>query len=558
MGFDNPPLFVLLSIMTTLVLYLYTGLSRDGASFLLQALQLIASATCLAVLGTTAQGSTIIDEVARLWPIDIRTPLATFHLDPETVEYACCKKCCACYISPYPEFCTHRETPNSPACGTRLVRLSNHANSSTPIITPLRRFIYQPFKSWLARFLSRPGIEDVLITAPSNSPGERLEKDIWDAEAFTQFRGPDGKPYFEVSDNELRLVFSLFVDWFNPFGNRASSKSASVGAIYMVCLNLPLHLRYRMENIYLVGIIPGPREPSLHQINHFLDILVNDLIPLWTRGLYFSRTAALRYGRLVRCALLPLICDLPGLRKTAGFAGHSHTYLCSFCRITKNTVSNFAYFDWPRRTYAEHLQQARAWKDAASEDIRQMLWKVNHIRWSSLLALPYWDITKYSVVDAMHNLFLGHFRRHCVDIWQMHAPKDQDLQAADDADDPDALAARAGHHTPEEQASAINAAVEAVRQLAKHRLQKIRRGYLVQLAKLNHVRLHGEHATKKEVISALLSWVSRLVSLVISLIAELHKARAASQCGHHCTLPLPVPGHRFCKAYHHAEGESSR
>lgn len=113
----------------------------------------------------------------------------------------------------------------------------------------------------------------------------------------------------------------------------------------------------------------------------------------------------------------------------------------------------------------------------------------------------------------MHNLFLGHFRRHCVDIWQMHVPKDQELPDEDNVDDQDAPPTRAGYHTPEEQEAAINTAVEALRDMAERRLRKIRRGYLVELAKLNHVQFQGDHVVKKDVIRALMSWVSSFVSL---------------------------------------------
>ena len=62
----------------------------------------------------------------------------------------------------------------------------------------------------------------------------------------------------------------------------------SVGAVYLAILNFPRHLRYKRENMLLVGVIPGPHEPSLH-INSFLEPVVDEL--LRCRNDHHRRTA---------------------------------------------------------------------------------------------------------------------------------------------------------------------------------------------------------------------------------------------------------------------------
>ena len=50
----------------------------------------------------------------------------------------------------------------------------------------------------------------------------------------------------------------------------------SVGVIYLVILNLPREERCKLENIIVVGIIPGPKEPEKN-VNSFLVPLMEDL-----------------------------------------------------------------------------------------------------------------------------------------------------------------------------------------------------------------------------------------------------------------------------------------
>lgn len=134
--------------------------------------------------------------------------------------------------------------------------------------------------TWLARFLTRPGIEDVLDHArmPANPPA--YSTDFWDGSAIRDFLGPADKtmPFIDITGalpGATRLIFALAADGFNPFQAKAGKGSTTSTGIYMICLNLPPHLRYLPENTYFV-IISG--SPSKEQINHFLSLVVDDLL----------------------------------------------------------------------------------------------------------------------------------------------------------------------------------------------------------------------------------------------------------------------------------------
>ena len=72
------------------------------------------------------------------------------------------------------------------------------------------------------------------------------------------------------------FVFCLNVDWFQPFKHT----KYACGAVYLGILNLPPFERYFADNIILLGVIPGPKEPEL-TVNTFLEPLVDQLLQHW-------------------------------------------------------------------------------------------------------------------------------------------------------------------------------------------------------------------------------------------------------------------------------------
>lgn len=209
------------------------------------------------------------------------------------------------------------------------------------------------------------------------------------------------------------------MDGFNPYTNKESGKRATVGAIYLVCLNLLAGIRHDVVNMFLVGVIPGPHEPSKEQINHILRPLVDDLLQLWHFGYFLTSTTNYPLGRLIRGAVVPLICDLPATRQMSGFAGHSSNNFCSFCTQKSLEIDNLDHKTWKSCTQEEHRHIAEEWRDATSEDERATLYASTGIRWSELLRLPYWDPTRFVTIDSMHGFFLRMFQRHCRQVWGM-------------------------------------------------------------------------------------------------------------------------------------------
>jgi hypothetical protein len=376
---------------------------------------------CLAMmLRLSLANSTYLEKVSVYVPKDIRSVLRPLGLDPVTDALVCCPKCFATYAwepsdpsQPCPEFCEYQDTPNSRSCGRRL----RTAAASQPSL-PAHLFFYQDLHHWIVRMYSRPDIEQHLDKGPIQGISGQME-DIWDGSILRNFLGPDGLPFMQKPPDEGRLVFGLNMDGFHPHGSQEVGKKTTICGIYLVCFNLPPEIRFKMENIFLLGVVPGPHEPSTHEVNHILRPLVNDLLILWETGIFLSRTCGRPLGRLVRGALIPVICDLPAARRVAGLGGHSSGYFCSECLQKLEDINNLSRETWTPRSYTDHVCHAEKWKNVETGADRENVFCEYGAKWSELLRLQYWDPTRFVVIVSMHGFYLRIFLQHVRDVWGM-------------------------------------------------------------------------------------------------------------------------------------------
>lgn len=398
--------------------------SRRGCRFILTMLQYILQ---LAFMRSNPTLSAQNQKILADFPIDADTATSKFNLGSKHTIYAVCPNlgCHKMYapsttsdspIPNYPQYCDHQEFQNERKCGTRLTR--PHSIEAFIYEVPIKRFVSFSFTDYLAGLMSRPGFEDrmdnPLIVHGNES---NVANDIFDGQFLREFKGPDGQ-LFRSSHHIGRYCFSLCVDFFNPFTNKQAGKKCSVGIISLVCLNLPASMRYKAENMFLAGVIPGPKEPSKGCLNHYLTPLVDELLVFWSPGVKYSRTHNYADGRLVLCALIAVVCDLLAARATGGFASVTHEHFCSFCHCRRSTdgYGRTDYASWRRKTNEECRKSAQDYKDAVDVDSRLDKFNETGMRWSELLRLPYFNIARCVVVDSMHNLFLGLIKEHFTGI----------------------------------------------------------------------------------------------------------------------------------------------
>lgn len=102
--------------------------------------------------------------------------------------------------------------------------------------------------------------------------------------------------------------------------------------------------RYRVANLLLSGIMPGPKEQDPDQVQRFIRIFVNELIRLWESG-FIMGTPKYPEGRLIRVILVCVICDKPAAHKLGGFGSHSHTFFCTKCWIKQSDKRTAAAYE---------------------------------------------------------------------------------------------------------------------------------------------------------------------------------------------------------------------
>lgn len=227
--------------------------------------------------------------------------------------------------------------------------------------------------------------------------------DVYDGKIWKEFQTDVDGNAFLSAENCYGLLMN--VDWFQPFEHTVYS----VGVIYITFLNLPRLVRFKRENIIIVGIIPGPREPSLH-MNSFLSPLVSDLLDLW-KGVDLT----LPDGKVAkfRCALLGVSCDLPAGRKVCGFLSYMANLGCTRCYqgfslgFNARDYTNFDRTSWKVRTNQQHRSDVKKILKSPNKTQQSKMESKYGCRSSVLLDLPYFDPVRMLLLDPMHNLFLG-------------------------------------------------------------------------------------------------------------------------------------------------------
>ncbi|KAF5315994.1 hypothetical protein D9758_018719 [Tetrapyrgos nigripes] len=272
------------------------------------------------------------DEVIAGMPNSLAGALKRFGAEGRFDSYATCPTCNFTNKGVlidngqyhYPETCTNRVVGESGVsiCGTSLL-----TRRSDGTFHPIKPYLVNSFHDYLARCLGDPTYLECSKKAADDaynaiSSGQQHDdiQDVFDAEFTMDFKGPDGS-LFVNRGAKIRLAFSIHTDFLNPNGITHRGPTQSIGVISCANLALDPSIRYLPEYLYHASIIPGPKEPDVDEMDHFVRPVIEKFATAWRPGLKVSQTADSKLESVVEAGIFLSVNDLPAARKVAGFQG---------------------------------------------------------------------------------------------------------------------------------------------------------------------------------------------------------------------------------------------
>jgi hypothetical protein len=316
------------------------------------------------------------------FPSSLHMAKKILGISTKIIKYTACNKCHKLYSTQeineaYVPTCDFINYPNhsierfQQKCNNPLFEKIDGKDSNNPIFRPIMSFPLVNIKQQLTLFFGRKNFEMSCRKWAERKNETEALFDIYDGMIWKDFRDENMEPFFtkEFADTHIGLMLNM--DWFQPFLN----SQYSVGVIYAVICNLPRSERFKPYNILTLAVLPGPKEPSLHEINNYLYPIVNQLNWLWNG--YYIKTHEHNNGRFVRGAIIGCSCDVPASRKLCGFI--SARIACYRCHKSANFVNNqpnfggFQDFDnwFIERDINIIREKASEWKKCPTEESRK-------------------------------------------------------------------------------------------------------------------------------------------------------------------------------------------
>ena len=381
------------------------------------------------VLSLLSSSSPTIASLLAVFPTSLYTMKKNLNISRDEFEkYVICSKCCSLYTYKEclqtsvsgqitPKSCNHIAFRHHPMpsmrrpCGHNL--LKQVITKADKKYYPYKTYCYYPLSKSISSVLGQQDLLDRCEHWRKRVIPDNTQADIYDGRVWKKFMTFEGRPFLSHPYN---LGLMLNCDWFQPF----DLSTYSIGVLYLVILNLPRSIRFKPENVLIAGILPGPKEPHLSEMNSYLRPLVKELNSLWFDGFTMQHKGK---SVTIHAALLATVCDIPATAKLGGFLGHSSKHACWKCTKLFPYDSALNRIDFSGedigtlRTHEQHKKNALRALSAVTSSQRNKIEAETGSRFTELMNLPYYDCTRYAIIDPMHNLLLGTPKRLFTKQW---------------------------------------------------------------------------------------------------------------------------------------------
>ncbi|CAG2197637.1 unnamed protein product [Mytilus edulis] len=290
-------------------------------------------------------------------------------------------------------FPNHRQIARRNQCGEPLLK-SVKLKSGDIKLYPYKTYCYKSVKESLSTMVKQKYFEDKCEEWRHRRQEPGVMTDVYDGKIWKEF-GEDKNQHFLKTERNYGLMLNL--DWFQPFEH----VRYSVGVIYAVVLNLPREERFKLKNVFLVGIIPDMSgEPS---VQTFIKPFVEEMKIAWSTGFLLrshnnpKKDASFKLAAWCNPRVLQMHKEVPWRSREKNYGG-------------------FDVPNWRSRSLPDHLYNLERIKEATTKTDKENMESQFGIRYSPLCELDYFDPIRMSVIDPMHNLYQGTAKK-MIKLW---------------------------------------------------------------------------------------------------------------------------------------------
>lgn len=351
------------------------------------------------------------------------------------IPYDCCINSCCCYVGQYEtdKHCSFCNEPRFNAAGR-----------------PRKRFTYVPIIPRLVAMFRNPDLVNTMKYRHqyTHTPGRMT--DVMDSENYRRLCDTNvrvnGKDYpHKYFQHLFDIALGLSTDGFAPFRRRKQT----CWPIILFNYNLPPEIRFLIENILCIGVVPGPKKPK--DWDSFFWPAMEELLRLAIGVRAFNSLSKSLFS--LRAHLIIAFGDIPAVSMIMRMKGHNGLAPCRMCNIkalripkssnkthyvpldrsrhpsvrsSESTIKSYNPANLPLRTHDEFISQAHEVDMATTKAQEEHLAKSYGIKGTPILSYIHsLSFPKSFPYDFMHLVF-ENVIKNLLDLWTLDTCKGLD------------------------------------------------------------------------------------------------------------------------------------